>query len=51
MTTINFTEKELKAVIFALRNDLETVLNSPDDFPGEERALETALHKLEAVKE
>lgn len=43
----DLTTEELKATIFALRGDLETVNNYPENFPGEAEVIESALKKLE----
>jgi len=46
---INLDEHELKAVIFAVKSDLETVNNDIEEYAGEDEILLSALQKLEEV--
>jgi len=44
---IDLTPEELKAVIFAVKSDLETVNGNIEEFIGEDEILLSALQKLE----
>ena len=49
--TVEFTLDELWAVTFAVKADLETVLESePDEFGDDSHHLQSALNKLEEAE-
>lgn len=45
---IDLDQHELRAVIFAVKSDLETVNNNIENFVGDDEPLLSALAKLEA---
>jgi len=51
-TTVELTKKELKAILFALQLDYETVANNALDWPeGEPEFLEALIAKLEVAND
>lgn len=46
MRLINLTEKEVKATLFALRGDLETVQADPTEFGDDAEAIQSAINKV-----
>lgn len=50
--TVTITRDELKALIFAAKSDLETVLDEPDEWPTTEaETIRSAIDKLTAAGE
>ena len=47
LKTVTFTDNEIKALIFAVKADLETVNAAIEEFAGEDETLMTVLQKLE----
>ena len=47
---LNLSKRELNALIFAIKSDLETINNDIEEFAGEDELLLPVLQQLERIR-